>query len=95
MTIDQDKQATNGLRYFKFEHSSTYRQIQMKFIQAVESFDPENLIVSIETLIYFYGKINFVFLYGNNITFYFLEYYQSIWLPRGHFHTIIRVLQDK
>ena len=35
----------DGVQYFVYEHSTSYRQIQQKFINAVESLNPENIIV--------------------------------------------------
>ena len=34
------------VQYFMYEHSTSYRQIQQKFINAVESLIPENIIVN-------------------------------------------------
>lgn len=40
-----DKQKTNkSLIYFAFEHSPSYRQLQEKFLTAVESMDSDNII---------------------------------------------------
>lgn len=33
-------------QYFVYEHSASYKEIQHKFLQAVESLNPENIIVS-------------------------------------------------
>lgn len=35
-----------NVQYFVYEHDSSYRQIQSKFLEAVESSNPESLIVS-------------------------------------------------
>lgn len=33
-----------GVQYFVYEHSSNYKQIQNKFLDAVESFNPDNIV---------------------------------------------------
>lgn len=33
-------------QYFAFEHSNAYQNIEKKFLEAVESLDPDNLVVS-------------------------------------------------
>lgn len=33
-----------GIQYFVYEHSSNYKQIQNKFLDAVESFNPDNIV---------------------------------------------------
>lgn len=42
MTLLQSK---DGLQYFTFEHSRDYQQVQFKFLDAVESMDPNNIVV--------------------------------------------------
>jgi hypothetical protein len=32
--------------YFKYEHNANYQQIQKMFLQAVESLNPDNIVVS-------------------------------------------------
>jgi hypothetical protein len=32
--------------YFKYEHNTTYQQIQKRFLEAVESLNPDNIVVS-------------------------------------------------
>jgi hypothetical protein len=32
--------------YFKYEHNTNYQQIQKMFLQAVESLNPDNIVVS-------------------------------------------------
>lgn len=54
MTIDREKEAEKGVRYFKLEHSPAYKQVQIEFIRAVESFNPENLGVCIFFIFIFY-----------------------------------------
>ncbi|XP_046391016.1 transcription factor 25 [Ischnura elegans] len=34
----------NGIQYFKYEHNFSYQQIQMKFLEAVESLNPDNIV---------------------------------------------------
>lgn len=38
---------TRTVQWFKFEHSATYRQLQKKFLTAVESMDSDNIIAMI------------------------------------------------
>ncbi len=38
-------QSKDGVQYFTFEHSRDYQQIQFKFLDAVESMDPNNIVV--------------------------------------------------
>lgn len=35
----------NGIQYFTYEHSLNYQQIQMKFLEAVESLHPDYIVV--------------------------------------------------
>ncbi|XP_057330369.1 transcription factor 25 [Microplitis mediator] len=44
MIIDQTIKSDDDSQYFVFVHSSSYRQIQMKFFTAVESQNPENIV---------------------------------------------------
>ncbi|CAH1779648.1 unnamed protein product [Owenia fusiformis] len=37
-------ESRQGVNYFCFEHSSSYQQIQFQFLDAVESFNPENIV---------------------------------------------------
>jgi hypothetical protein len=34
--------------YFKYEHNTNYQQIQKRFLEAVESLNPDNIVVSSE-----------------------------------------------
>ena len=34
-----------GLQFFTLEHSRDYQQVQFKFMDAVESMDPNNIVV--------------------------------------------------
>ncbi|CAH1169502.1 unnamed protein product [Phaedon cochleariae] len=34
----------NGLLYFSYEHSQSYRQVQNRFLDAVESLNPDNIV---------------------------------------------------
>lgn len=36
----------DGLHFFAFEHSRDYQQVQFKFFDAVESMDPNNIVVT-------------------------------------------------
>ncbi|XP_036141466.1 transcription factor 25 [Monomorium pharaonis] len=45
MTLDYSMKDTTGdVQYFVYEHSASYKEIQHKFLQAVESLNPENII---------------------------------------------------
>ncbi|KAF5273306.1 hypothetical protein FQR65_LT04728 [Abscondita terminalis] len=45
MSLQETK--SNGVHYFSYEHSQNYRQIQMKFYEAVESLNPDNIVAII------------------------------------------------
>lgn len=47
MTLLQSKE---GVQYFTFEHGRQYQQVQFKFLDAVESMDPNNIVVKNFTL---------------------------------------------
>ena len=34
-----------GVQHFTFEHHREYQQVQFKFLDAVESMDPNNIVV--------------------------------------------------
>lgn len=36
----------NGIHYFTYEHSLNYQQVQMRFLEAVESLNPDFIVVS-------------------------------------------------
>ena len=36
-----------GIQYFVFEHSKSYQKIQFEFLDAVESLNPQNIVVFI------------------------------------------------
>lgn len=42
MTLLQSK---DGIQFFTFEHNRDYQQVQFKFLDAVESMDPNNIVV--------------------------------------------------
>ncbi|CAL1686186.1 unnamed protein product [Lasius platythorax] len=44
MSLDYSVETTGNVQYFAYEHSTSYKQIQLKFLQAVESLNPENII---------------------------------------------------
>lgn len=48
MSLDPDHstETTENVLYFVYEHSASYKEVQQKFLQAVESLNPENIIVS-------------------------------------------------
>uniref|UniRef100_A0A8C4T9U6 Transcription factor 25 (basic helix-loop-helix) n=1 Tax=Erpetoichthys calabaricus TaxID=27687 RepID=A0A8C4T9U6_ERPCA len=39
----------DGVHYFTFEHNREYQQAQFKFLDAVESMDPNNIVVLLQT----------------------------------------------
>lgn len=39
----------NGVHYFTYEHSVNYQQVQLKFLEAVESLNPDNIVAIINT----------------------------------------------
>ncbi|KAK6479989.1 mRNAion factor 25 isoform X1 [Huso huso] len=38
----------DGVQYFTFEHSREYQQVQFKFLDAVESMDPNNIVLLLQ-----------------------------------------------
>lgn len=38
-------ESKDGLQHFTFEHNRDYQQVQFKFFDAVESMDPNNIVV--------------------------------------------------
>jgi len=36
---------SHGIQYFVFEHSKFYQKIQFEFLDAVESLNPQNIVV--------------------------------------------------
>lgn len=36
-----------GVQYFTYEHSQNYRQVQTKFLESVESLNPDNIVAII------------------------------------------------
>uniref|UniRef100_H3CV71 Transcription factor 25 (basic helix-loop-helix) n=1 Tax=Tetraodon nigroviridis TaxID=99883 RepID=H3CV71_TETNG len=45
MTLLESK---NGIQYFTFEHSRDYQQVQFKFLDAVKSMDPNNIVALLQ-----------------------------------------------
>lgn len=41
-------QSKDGIHYFTFEHNREYQQIQFKFLDAVESMDPNNIVALLQ-----------------------------------------------
>uniref|UniRef100_A0A8C7CY60 Transcription factor 25 (basic helix-loop-helix) n=1 Tax=Oncorhynchus kisutch TaxID=8019 RepID=A0A8C7CY60_ONCKI len=41
-------ESRDGLQYFTFEHSRDYQQIQFKFLNSVESMDPNNIVALLQ-----------------------------------------------
>ncbi|XP_066582591.1 ribosome quality control complex subunit TCF25 isoform X1 [Prorops nasuta] len=52
MAIDHSMESDGDIKYFVYEHSPSYRQMQIKFLQAVESLNPENVTNIINTHYY-------------------------------------------
>lgn len=44
MSLDHSMKTTGNVQYFVYEHSTSYKEIQHKFLQAVESLNPENIL---------------------------------------------------
>lgn len=44
MSLDHSIEPTGNVQHFVYEHSTSYKQIQLRFLQAVESLNPENII---------------------------------------------------
>ncbi|XP_050475334.1 transcription factor 25 [Bombus huntii] len=44
MSLDHTIQTTNNVQYFVYDHSPSYRQVQLKFLEAVESSNHENIL---------------------------------------------------
>nr|XP_034172798.1 transcription factor 25 [Osmia lignaria] len=44
MSLDHTVKSANNVQYFVYEHSPSYRQVQLKFLEAVESLNPENIV---------------------------------------------------
>ncbi|XP_043937663.1 transcription factor 25 [Protopterus annectens] len=38
----------SGIQYFTFEHNRDYQQVQFKFLEAVDSMDPHNIVVLLQ-----------------------------------------------
>lgn len=34
------------IHYFSFEHNKHYQQVQFQFLEAVESYNPDNIVVN-------------------------------------------------
>lgn len=49
-------ESKDGLHVFAFEHSRDYQQVQFKFFDAVESMDPNNIVVNKSGLVFYYDK---------------------------------------
>ncbi|CAG5855043.1 unnamed protein product [Menidia menidia] len=41
-------ESKDGVQYFTFEHSRDYQQVQFKFLDAVESMDPNNIVALLQ-----------------------------------------------
>ncbi|XP_041844813.1 transcription factor 25 [Melanotaenia boesemani] len=41
-------ESKDGIQYFTFEHSRDYQQVQFKFLDAVESMDPNNIVALLQ-----------------------------------------------
>ncbi|KAG8200352.1 hypothetical protein JTE90_028534 [Oedothorax gibbosus] len=45
-------ESKDGLQFFAFEHSKLYQAIQLQFLDAVESFNPDNIVALLNTYAY-------------------------------------------
>uniref|UniRef100_A0A8C8FMH5 Transcription factor 25 (basic helix-loop-helix) n=1 Tax=Oncorhynchus tshawytscha TaxID=74940 RepID=A0A8C8FMH5_ONCTS len=52
-------ESRDGLQYFTFEHSRDYQQIQFKFLDSVESMDPNNIVVRLHPRYFHLSLINY------------------------------------
>lgn len=59
-------ESKDGLQHFTFEHNRDYQQVQFKFFDAVESMDPNNIVV----IVVFFGCI---YSYWRLTTFYVMS----------------------
>ncbi|XDV29369.1 hypothetical protein PO909_032505 [Leuciscus waleckii] len=41
-------ESKDGIQHFTFEHNRDYQQVQFKFFDAVESMDPNNILVLLQ-----------------------------------------------
>jgi len=64
MSVDHTMDTTECAQYFVYQHNSPYKQIQIKFLQTVESSNPENIIVIMRYNIsnMLYNIVNIIFL---------------------------------
>ncbi|XP_076675609.1 nuclear localized protein 1 [Andrena cerasifolii] len=44
MSLDHTVESTPNVQYFMYDHSPSYRQVQLKFLKAVESLNPESIV---------------------------------------------------
>nr|XP_022911969.1 transcription factor 25-like [Onthophagus taurus] len=47
MKQDNSPEHKSGLQYFTYEHNQSYRQVQNRFLEAVESLNPDNIVAII------------------------------------------------
>lgn len=47
----------DDLHFFTFEHSKQYQSVQIQFIEAVESFNPDNIVVICSSIIKAYYSV--------------------------------------
>ena len=45
--IDNSIDTNQGVLHFAYEHNTNYRQVQTKFLEAVESINPDNIVAII------------------------------------------------
>lgn len=52
------RETCGNLNYFVFEHNHQYQQVQFKFYDAVESLNPQNIMVKYDIL---YGDLQYMY----------------------------------
>lgn len=52
------KETQGNVNYFVFEHNHQYQQVQFKFYDAVESLNPQNIMVNYDKL---YGDLWYMY----------------------------------
>ena len=74
--LESDK---NGNQLFTFEHSPTYQEVQHRFLKAVDSLNPEFIVVS--EFAYSYSHISDI-VHKSRILFIFMNYYYGHYSSR-------------
>lgn len=63
MLMDRSINSTEDVQYFVYHHNASYKKIQLQFLHAVESSNPENIIVSITVFLMpdFFTSVFFIY----------------------------------